>query len=367
MDIIRRFKQFFYLNAYYVFIQFVLVSVLLLGCTNSKQAKPLKPISVATGNWEPYVGENLTQNGPVAQMMSVILMELGYLPVFKYYEWGFVDTHLETGYPSFAFPYLMSNDTKRFKYSDPIVNIDYVLFYYNAKDNNYWKADSIQEITHSNKRIGRIRGYSKLPGIQTDSVYIEVSSAIEGFNMLLDGRIDYLLEAKHVGQQLTLSGEIPADSYHFGYLGQAKLPIENDDTIFVKNLSFRIKFSPKVSDEFISEINNAINACVSSDYYKSLEAKVNNTQDKFLKAYLVVNPKNSLIYGYTDDEKKQPEYLIPTNTKVVVLKWNDIFETKINKKDKLFGKNRSKVKLLNGPLKGKILWIENEQIALEKK
>ncbi|QCI27925.1 hypothetical protein [Caminibacter pacificus] len=66
------------------------------------------------------------------------------------------------------------------------------------------------------------------------------------------------------------------------------------------------------------------------------------------------------------DLKGKGEYLIPNNTKGVVLQWNK----KYTKKGSIFAQAdmwvESKVKILNGPLKGKILMIPHIYLFLKK-
>jgi len=338
--------------------------LLFSACNSNDQVKPLKPLSIATGNWEPYVGEELEKDGPVAQMISAVLIELGYLPVFKYYEWGFIDTHLKTGYPGFAFPFIRDNNNGVFKYSDPLVNLDYVLFYYDENVERPYLYNSVREIIDSGNKVGRIRGYTGFPGFSSKD-YTEVAGAAEGFKMLAEGKIDFLLEAKSAGRSLVMSQEIPADAYKFSYLGKASSPGQKDDTTFVKNLSFRIKFSPKVSDEFIASINDAIKTCNSTEYYRSLIARVNSPAQDLTEAYLN-NPGQSPVHGFSDPFKKDPDYVLPPNTKVVVIEWNRIFTDKISPGSKKQTQIRSRVKILNGPLKGKVLWLANDQILISK-
>lgn len=347
-----------------IFLALVIFTI--TACNRNTQVKPLKPIHVATGNWEPFVGQNLDNNGPVAQMISSILIEMNYLPVFKFYDWGFIHPHLDAGYPGFAFPYLKGNDTLRYKYSDPIVKLDYVLFYYDKTNDLQYNFESLDQIAKAKKKIGLIKGYTKFPNLDNDSIYTEVSSAIEGFQNLINGKIDFLLEAKNVGQLITASGKIKADVSHFHYLGKAKKPNTKDNSVFVKNLSFRIKFSSKVSNEFITSINDAIKNCSGTDYYKSLEAQANNIQKEELQAY-IISPYNSLVYAYTSSTKEQPDYILPSSSKVVVLNWNEIYYSKIDKKNKTHAILRNEVKIINGPLKGKVFWIESKHIELIKK
>ena len=346
-------------------IYLCLATIFIVGCTNT-QVKPLKPIHVATGDWKPYVGQNLKQNGPVGQMISAILIELDYIPIFKYYDWGFIHAHLDAGYPSFAFPYLKGVDTLKYKYSLPIVQLDYVLFYYDFNGKINYNFNSLNDINKTNKKIGRIRGYTKFPELQEDSIYIEIPSALDGFKMLINGDIDFLLEAKHTGELLIASNKISADAANFSYLGKANLPNEKDNNVFVKNLSFRIKFSPKVSDDFINNVNNSIRTCVRSDYYKGLVANIRHPQNAFCVAHLN-DPNKSLVYGYLNKDKKQPDYVLPLQTEVAVVQWNRVFTTPIKQKDKEYAKLRSQVKIINGPLKGKVLWVDNYQIELLKK
>jgi polar amino acid transport system substrate-binding protein len=341
-------------------------------CSDEKQIKPLKPLTVATGEWEPYVGENLPKNGPVAEMMSAVLAELEYVPVFKFYDWGIVERHLQAGYPSMAFPYLKSEERIKngFKYSVPIIQLDYVLFYYNPNQDSLSQIKSLETLKASfdqdgnNMKIAKIKGYSKLSPFDDNIYYMKVNSAVEGFNLLMkDSTVQYFLESRLVGLAVLKSQELLADKDDFSYLGKSLNENVPDDTALAKNSNFHILLSPKVPDQLVADLNEAIGN-LDTLFLNSVKDKILSASE--LKSTAVLNSTTGYpIYGYPNFNENIPIYLLPGNTKVLVMNWHETYQERITEPDILNDILKSQVKVLNGPLQGKVMWVSSKQIHLE--
>ncbi len=337
------------------------------GCSSDDQVKPLKPIRVATGNWEPLVGQNLPHNGPLAEMMSTILVDLGYVPEFKYYDWPMIEIHLKTGHPSLAFPFIKSKARidNGFQFSDPLHTFDYVLFYHKNRENEFKSIKSLSDIVDKKLKIGRIRGYAKLSDIPDDTVYTEVSDAGSGFQRLRtnneesnDNKIDLLLESKTIGLGILESHAIARDINDFAYLGH------NGNKNLISKVSLRIMLGPKLDHAVLKKINTAIND--HKEFFDNLRAKaVPSNQDiAYLKA-----PSDKDIHGYFTANQNSAKFIIPRNSKALIIKWNGSFieyDTHEKKKN-MSTPDRSQVKLLNGPFKGRVIWVNNQHIELAQK
>jgi ABC-type amino acid transport substrate-binding protein len=336
---------------------------LLAGCSSDDQIKPLKPLRIATGTWEPFVGEDLVRNGPMAEMMSTILADLGYVPEFQFYDWRMVEKHLETGYPGLAFPMIKSEErtARGFKFSEPMHTFDYVLFYLKDRAGEFNSIKSLQDIMNSGFKIGRIRGYARLREIASKDNYIDVSSAAEGFALLgsnadaADGKqIDFLLESRSVGLATLASEAVASDRDDYLYLGQ------NGREQLISQVSLRVMVSPKVDPDLLPKINKAIEH--NKEFFDSLRASVRShgRDTAWLNA-----PDGEIIWGYPDSTGDAASIMIVRNSRVLINQWGSSYTGESGYETRPSGTGRSRVKLLSGPARGKVVWVEDRFITLE--
>ncbi len=343
-----------------------MICFLTIGCSSENQVKPLKPLHVATGNWEPFVGKNLPHHGPLAEMLSAILVDLHYVPEFKFYDWPMAEIHLESGYPSIAFPYIKSQERidKGFRFSMPLLKFKYVLFYHKDRYKKAKSITSLNELKNIQGRIGLVRGYAKIPDTPSRA-YREISSTIAGFNQLRDGKIDYLLESKNVGLGLLESQYLPDDKNDFMYLGQPDGPHAPERLEFISEVALRIMLSPKLKPSILADINEAIMKNKDTVFFQSLE-RLMKTNANSLDTGFIDTTDNETIYGYFKSSSSKAGCIIPRNSKVLITEWGTAyFEQAKNSYDET-GAGRSRVKMLNGPLKGKVMWVNNQHLIIER-
>lgn len=342
---------------------------ILVGCSSDDQVKPLKPLQVATGNWEPFVGEHLPHNGPLAEMVTTILGDFGYAPEFQFYDWPMVEKQLERGYPALAFPFIESEERKNergFVFSEPLQVVDYVLFYHKDREAEFSSISSMQDIVDRELKIGRIRGYAKLSAIQGEENYIEAPSAVSGFKMLRrnkhdDGlggkKIDFLLESRIVGQDILEGEHIDHDKDDFMYLGQA------GPTGLISKVNLCIMLSAKLDKDVTAAINESINSPKNREFFENLREKTAHSRPE---TALLSAPRGKLIYGYARESSDAEVIVIPQNSRVLIMKWGNVYTAANNRVMEDVDPGVSQVKLLNGPLKGKVMWVSGRNITLER-
>jgi hypothetical protein len=337
----------------------------LSGCSSDDQVKPLKPLRVATGEWEPFVGEGMPHNGPLAVMVSTILVDLGYVPDYQFFDWPMAEIHLETGYPGFAFPFIDSGErrTKGFAFSDPLHTFDYVLFYRGDRQLEFQAIQTLEQLASAGYKIGRIRGYAKLDAIKDENVYIEVPSAVAGFDMLAsspehaqqnDHPIDFLLESKTVGLSILESRQVANDKDDFLYLGQ-----QGRDQL-ISRVSLRIMLSQKVDTAILTDINDSIRK--NKEFFDSLRSRTHASIAE--TGYLYADADN-LIPGCESAACSGSTALIPRHTRILIVEWGKAYQRPLPTASVTPESARSQVKLLNGPMRGKLLWVDSKHINLE--
>jgi ABC-type amino acid transport substrate-binding protein len=339
--------------------------VYLPSCSSDEQVKPLKPLRVATGEWEPFVGENLPHSGPLAVMVSTILHDLEYVPEYQFFDWNVVEIHLESGYPGFAFPIIISEDRKNkgFSFSEPLHTFDYVLFYKAQRKDEFQSLQSLKQVADAGYKIGRIRGYAKLDAIKSNQAYIEVPTAIAGFEDLADSpqqkagneqKIDFLLESKTVGLGILESSHIANDKNDFLYLGQ------NGRDQLISRASLGLMLSQKVNPELLEKINNSI--LKNKKFFDSLRSRTNATTGA--TGYLSADD-DQLIRGCASLICSDSGILIPRYSRILIVEWGAAYKQPLPATSDSVQAARSHVKLLNGPMRGKLLWVDTKHINLE--
>lgn len=334
--------------------------VQLVSCSADNQVKPLKPLRVATGDWAPFVHHQLPHNGPLAKMVSTVLADMGYVPEFRFYDWPMTEIHLKAGYPVIAFPYIESEERKRkgFRFSKPLYNFEYVLFYHYSRATEFSSLRNFKDIVDKNLKIGRIRGYAKLKEISDDASYVEVVSANAGFNQLRtdskNGKIDFLLESKRVGLNLLNSSVVASDRDVFRFLGQ------EGHKELVSRESLKIMLSPKLNKAILDSINSSIDKPDNKAFFDSLSQSIGVAEPDIA---ILTGTAGKAITGYSNISRDESSFTIPHNTRVLVLDWGKGFLMVDGAKPS--GMDMSQVKLLDGPLRGKVVWVENRYLTIE--
>lgn len=343
------------------------VFLFLVGCSSDEQVKPLKPLHVATGNWQPFVGQNMDHYGPMAEMMTTILVDLHYVPEFKFYDWPIAESHLAAGYPSIGFPFIKSSarEESGFRFSEPLVEFDYVLFFYKKHQKQASQIKSLDELMKLKGRIGLIRGYAKLANTPDDA-YTPVASTLAGFNMLRDGSdIDFLLESRVVGMRMLESQAIIDDKDDFMFLGQFSKPGSELRSKLINKVGLRIMLSPKLNPGILKHINSAIERSGKKTFFNNLRQEMKNPPTKSETAHLVSDNEYP-VQGYRNAEGNEVLHELPQNNFAMVIKWGGAFGEVSSKSHGTQPLGRTKVKLLNGPYKGKVMWVSNSNIILQR-
>ena len=119
--------------------------------------------------------------------------------------------------------------------------------------------------------------------------------------------------------------------------------------------------SPKSDDVLREKINASINDVKNQEFFDSLRTRIGGrVQDTaFLSAAV-----DKAIYGYKSASEANKGFLLPRNTKVLVVEWGGSYTAAMDRNNKEQSGDRSRVKLLSGPLRGKIVWVNNEHITL---
>lgn len=307
-------------------------------------------VKITTDEWYPYTTKD--KNGIIDQIIVETLNNADIKFVIQYHSF-------DNGYKSILkkqydaiYPYFYTKDrAKDMLYSKSLFDVENVLFYNKEKFNNDLK-------NIYNHKIGFVRGYAyKNIDMKKFTNITYLDNELIAFDMLNKGELDLLPSNKLVGihfikkyfndfytniDYIRNKQFITTDSLHF------LLAKNNENQKLLKRFNssleeLRIKGKYK---EIILKNNQLVNARLSNDI------KLVNNTDSFP------------VVVATDSLASKEHYMLPRGTKAIVLEWSKHFKEKGNLKiyDEMFKK--TKVRIINGPLKGKVLYVENMYIEI---
>lgn len=314
---------------------------------------PARPVVLASGDWAPFVGPDLRQGGPVAVIVTDVLRRQGYEPQVSYTSWPVALDRAAHSDVLAAFPFIADEERRGdFLVSDPILSFEYVLFY----STDRWPEpppvegpDDLEEL-----RIGRIDGYAVWPELDaavTDFVVFDTSE--DAFAALDAGEIDLVPEARLSGEAVASSVGLPVDRGSFAVLEAAGASL----LATTENLYL---LAPRTDEgqRFVDSFNKALAQTRRTALYRSAVTELEQGgQDE---VELVPAADQSLVQLWSDADGGEFS-LAPRGARGVVLDWPDGFESVVDTPTEV---PRARVKMLNGPSAGRIVWVEPGALRL---
>lgn len=172
-----------------------------------------KTITVATGEWAPWTGEDLPHNGFVCRVVEDVFNRAGYDVVFEFYPWQRAYAMVAHGrVDASAYWYESEKRKEDCYYSDPLTREEIVLFHLKTKPMKDWESLADLE----GYRIGVSRGNTYTDrfwelGEQGMLTMELADSDLANFRKLLAGRIDIFPCSNHRGYTL-LATHFPHDA-----------------------------------------------------------------------------------------------------------------------------------------------------------
>lgn len=202
-------------------LKLAILSFLLTACAPTStpalqpSPSPIPPTSVAndehtirlaTLDWPPYVGENLSQMGFTTAIVAEAFKRAGYEVKVDFMPWTRVIQESEAGKYDAAFPEYFSDErNKAFFFSDQFASGPLGFYKRKADNITYTKLEDLKPY-----RIGVVLGYINTPEFDAAN-YLQkepVNSDEQNIRKLLMGRIDLIVIDKYVAQYL-IKNSIP--------------------------------------------------------------------------------------------------------------------------------------------------------------
>ncbi len=172
---------------------------LLINSFPSKQALS-EEITIAVGDWPPYLSEKLKHKGIVAHMLTDIFKEEGYDVTITFFPWTGAYNVAKIDKQNMTGVWMHKPEREKdFYYSDPVLNEQFVFFHLKSFNFNWNTLDDLQGLV-----IGGVKEYSYGAdfdeALKSGKISIErVPRKHQNWRKLLLGRILLYPEEINVG------------------------------------------------------------------------------------------------------------------------------------------------------------------------
>lgn len=218
---------------------------------DSSTLTPNRSLTICAGEWAPFIGKEIDNNGFVAEIIRQSFATQGYSVKFKFLPWARAYHDAKTGKCDATAIWMF--DEKRtidFYYSDPVSQEEFVFFHHIDSDFDWKEIDDLADL-----KLGGGIGYSY--GEQLNKLIEDKELAIsrvkqpqQNLLRLAAKRIDVFPEEKHIGhhvleqQSLEVQQVITHHSKpfltNFNYLLFPKITEKSPELVTIFNRGLRI-------------------------------------------------------------------------------------------------------------------------------
>lgn len=306
----------------------------------------VRPVAVLSGEWEPFVGSNLPNGGPVAEIMADILQQVGFNAYLDFASWGAVDQRTAEGSVFGGFPLVASaNRAARMLVSEPLLSFEYILFI-RSDDDLPTSGDDLAKL-----RVGGIAGYDYWDELSAVAGEIQrFDTTGDGFEALARGEIDVFAESRTSGFVALRAPDLHLDAAMF-----IEVPSEDPWARSTQSLHFMMPKGP-VSRDVLDRINTVIAEVKKTPEYRQMLRAIepDSSQDT-----VVVKDGGAGLVPLRNPEGSNAGFTLP-GTNGIVLEWPEGMDGA----GKVDPEARAMVKLLDGPNAGRIVTIAVDMLAI---
>ena len=175
------------------------------------KAYAMEKIRIATLNWEPYIGQTITNEGFMAEVTREIFKRVGYKVEYIYLPWKRAVKMAEQGKFDGYFPaYWSKQREEKSIFTNSIISGPVVFFKIKGSDISFKKLEALKPY-----RIGVVHGFVNTTEFdKADYLNKEkVTTNLQNIKKLFAGRIDLIVIDKYVGLYVFDFGDQVAVGY----------------------------------------------------------------------------------------------------------------------------------------------------------
>lgn len=319
------------------------------GLLRTERPPHMKPVVVASGEWAPFVGPDLPEGGPIAEVMQEVLATAGFNPQVTFLSWAEVERRIDQGSVFGGFPLVLSKDRQsRMLYSVPIFSAEYVIFVRAGAANSPKTAEDLSQL-----KVGGITGYDYWA--ELDDVVVDMNrydDIVDGFAALLAGEIDVFVEASAPAQHVLNDPEIPFDRTSFAVVESKEAWARS-----MEDLVFMVP-KTKEGEKSIARINRALADFKMTRDYRLMVATF-EADVPAADRVVLTSTEGELVRVFDGDSVLLAK--LPAGAKARVIEWPKALT---NPKKQGQAVPRVKVKFESGPMAGRIAWVFANELEM---
>lgn len=291
-----------------------------------------QPVQISTSEWLPYISPDLPDSGPVAALLAEVLGRMGYRPEYVFSTWPIAEQEVTGGATIGMAPVVVSEARDSFAlYSDPLLEFRYTLM--------GRKGEVLDSLSHrtdlSGIRVGRIAGYQYWDELDdSGATFTEYPSSLAAFEAVRTGEIDVVAEGSLAGQAVLESADFDDDASLYGEAEPSSAL-----TSSTQGLYLLMKDTPE-GRRLQSQFNTALSQVRSTPEYAQITAPLESTS----QPVVLTAAQGGSVRLF--DAQGAPAGATPSGTSAVVAAWPGPSPN---------GSTLIEVKVLDGPLKGRLL------------
>ncbi|MEW6982554.1 substrate-binding periplasmic protein [Colwelliaceae bacterium 6471] len=227
-----------------------------------------KKLTLATLNWQPYIGESICKQGWVMQLTVALLHSIGYSAEVTFYPWARAVNMVESGKADILFPeYFIEPEAP----SDVFAGtrrLDHLMLsdvfgwgpiaFIKRRDFDMSHYTDLKSLV--NEHIGVVRGYQNTPEfdrlMDTGSFKtVKATNDMQNLDLLLNNRVNLIIgDPEVIKADIINSDHTPEDKK--AMLEKIKMV---DPIIHMNGLFYAVSKQSEYKNELIVELNQAIN------------------------------------------------------------------------------------------------------------
>jgi polar amino acid transport system substrate-binding protein len=327
--------------------------------------KAMEEIPVLTGEWSPYTTSIDDQKssgtgdgyGLITEIVTAVIQDMNLQPNYQFRPWYEVLDLLRSGSYQYAFPYFKTQSRdKEFLFSEPLFEPRRALFFNILSIPNPSRIKTLEDLKPYT--VGFIDGYYQDPELKKIFSQQKVfKTEFLAFKELVDRRIDALPAELIVAERIL-------ERYFLGEQNKiSRLPN-------IKRPSIELHLiAPKGNEaaaKFIERFDKSLSKIQASGLHRELISRYQVKTESLFKVRLTGAGNFPLAVGTIEkDPKNKKGFLIPRGTSAIVIECNQVFtkEGEFSVHKDIYEKSR--VKILEGPLKDHLLWVPNMFLSFE--
>lgn len=317
----------------------------------------IEHVEIVTGEWSPYVSPFNTWPGTShgdAFGLATEILRLALKPCrvegdFHFLGWSEV-LGTASRRSALAFPFRHSaRRTSDFVFSEPLVSSREILFFNPDFAPRLARAEDADAVAGA--RLVFVEGYEYAPAWSAlrDTDAPEARDERQALEMVITGEADGMIADERVGDHL-LATFFP---------DRGRLVERNDRVAATTGLS--LLFPKPLTDsrrDLLACIDERLSYLRGHDAQHRLAVAMGLDRGPGFDVVLD-GPADYPVAVGTETVDREEGFLVPRGTRALVLTWDDAFVSRQDIGDRQLMYRKTQVKLLDGPLRGRVLWVPN--------